>query len=53
MQDTIYGAVHKHQQSLGPGGTSTGGVFGMPVILKYTKVPGPVPSGQSWLDRTM
>ncbi|ORY25651.1 hypothetical protein BCR39DRAFT_543634 [Naematelia encephala] len=42
LDDTIYGAVHKHQQAGGP--SSFGGVYGTPVVIKFSKVDGPAPT---------
>lgn len=40
LEDTIYGAVHKHSRS----GSSSAHVFGLPVSLVFRKVEGPVPT---------
>ncbi|KAK8858675.1 hypothetical protein IAR55_002904 [Kwoniella newhampshirensis] len=40
LEDTIYGAVHKNQDTI-HSGNSYGGVFNLPVTIKFKKVDGP------------
>ena len=45
LDETIYGAMHKHQHVAG-GGSSQSGVYGLPVTFKFKKVDGPAPTSQ-------
>jgi E3 ubiquitin-protein ligase TRIP12 len=46
LDDTIYGAVHKHQQA-SQASSSLGGFYGMPVTFKFRKIDGPASSSES------
>ncbi|OCF37256.1 E3 ubiquitin-protein ligase TRIP12 [Kwoniella heveanensis BCC8398] len=44
LDDTIYGAVHKNQESIPDGGY--GGVYNSPVTIKFKKVEGPAQTSE-------
>nr|XP_031864296.1 uncharacterized protein CI109_000209 [Kwoniella shandongensis]KAA5531368.1 hypothetical protein CI109_000209 [Kwoniella shandongensis] len=46
LEDTIYGAVHKNQSTI-QSSNSYGGVFNLPVTIKFKKVNGPGPEQPS------
>ncbi|KAK6908083.1 hypothetical protein I203_102084 [Kwoniella mangroviensis CBS 8507] len=45
LNDTLYGAVHRNQDSISGGGSAGyGGIYNMPVTIKFKKVEGPAKS---------